>query len=111
MFSSKLPDLHRIARDCFDELFSSSDCNHVDAILDDCIIDQMASIMCNYWWSGHISGKGWSIIAWKKLYVPRRASGLAFRDLHQFNAALLGKQDIAKAREVFVPADDDRILL
>ncbi|KAK9043321.1 hypothetical protein V6N11_071666 [Hibiscus sabdariffa] len=32
------------------------------------------------------------MIAWKKLYAPKCASGLTFRHLHQFNSTLLGKQ-------------------
>ncbi|KAL4283814.1 hypothetical protein GQ457_16G010140 [Hibiscus cannabinus] len=61
-------------------------------MIPDCIIDRIVRVMRNYWWSERTSGRGWPMIAWKKLCAPKRAGGLAFRDLHQFNIALLGKQ-------------------
>ncbi|KAK8684047.1 hypothetical protein V6N13_040084 [Hibiscus sabdariffa] len=57
-----------------------------------CVLDHIVGVMCNYWWSGCSSRRGWLMIAWKKFCTPKRAGGLAFCELHQFNVALLGKQ-------------------
>ncbi|XP_026379639.1 uncharacterized protein LOC113274477 [Papaver somniferum] len=54
------------------------------------MIDQMDSIQKHFWW-GHSDNRGLCLIGWNKLNVPKPLGGLGFRNLEQFNNALLTK--------------------
>ncbi|KAL4347259.1 hypothetical protein GQ457_17G000100 [Hibiscus cannabinus] len=45
-----------------------------------------------FWWSGKGSARGWPLVAWDDICLPKAAGGIGFKDLHLFNIALLGKQ-------------------
>lgn len=53
---------------------------------------EIERMLNGYWWgSGGNQSKGIRWMAWGKLVVSKTQGGLGFRDLHGFNAALLGK--------------------
>ncbi|KAL4325423.1 hypothetical protein GQ457_11G026560 [Hibiscus cannabinus] len=45
-----------------------------------------------FWWSDKGSARGWPLVAWDDICLPKAAGGIGFKDLHLFNIALLGKQ-------------------
>ncbi|KAL4282980.1 hypothetical protein GQ457_16G018030 [Hibiscus cannabinus] len=55
-------------------------------------IKEMSRSIRRFWWSGKGSARGWPLVAWDDLYLPKAAGGIGFKDLHLFNIALLGKQ-------------------
>ncbi|KAL4348523.1 hypothetical protein GQ457_17G007670 [Hibiscus cannabinus] len=61
-------------------------------LLPECILDPIVSTMRRFWWSGKARERGWAHVAWGKLCRPKAEGGLGFRNLKQFNIALLGKQ-------------------
>ncbi|GMI64619.1 hypothetical protein like AT4G29090 [Hibiscus trionum] len=52
----------------------------------------MNSAIRQYWWSGKSNKKGWHMLPWNLVCLPKTAGGMGFRDLSDFNIALLGKQ-------------------
>lgn len=44
-----------------------------------------------FWWGSDDSEKKINCISWDKFKVSKRDRGLRFRDLHEFNLALLAK--------------------
>ncbi|KAL4332459.1 hypothetical protein GQ457_07G000010 [Hibiscus cannabinus] len=52
----------------------------------------MSRSIRRFWWSGKGSARGWPLVAWDDICLPKAAGGIGFKDLHLFNIALLGKQ-------------------
>ncbi|KAL4297834.1 hypothetical protein GQ457_12G000100 [Hibiscus cannabinus] len=52
----------------------------------------MSCSIRRFWWSGKGSARGWPLVAWDDICLPKAAGGIGFKDLHLFNIALLGKQ-------------------
>ncbi|KAL4368664.1 hypothetical protein GQ457_05G022790 [Hibiscus cannabinus] len=52
----------------------------------------MSRSIRRFWWSGKSSARGWPLVAWDDICLPKAAGGIRFKDLHLFNIALLGKQ-------------------
>ncbi|KAL4298226.1 hypothetical protein GQ457_12G014210 [Hibiscus cannabinus] len=56
------------------------------------LVEEMSRSIRRFWWSGKGSARGWPLVAWDDICLPKAAGGLGFKDLHLFNIALLGKQ-------------------
>ena len=56
------------------------------------LCDEMTSLMRNFWWGQQRDERKMAWISWGKLCTPKAQGGLGFKQLKQFNLALLAKQ-------------------
>ncbi|KAL4281182.1 hypothetical protein GQ457_03G016830 [Hibiscus cannabinus] len=61
-------------------------------LLPSSLVEEMSHSIRRFWWSGKGSARGWPLVAWDDICLPKAAGGIGFKDLHLFNIALLGKQ-------------------
>ncbi|KAG4159155.1 hypothetical protein ERO13_D02G159050v2, partial [Gossypium hirsutum] len=52
----------------------------------------MQSNISRIWWTSNERSRGWSMLAWDRMYHPKGMGGLDFHDLRLFNLALLSRQ-------------------
>lgn len=52
------------------------------------IIDKLDTFQMNFWW-GHKGNKGINFLAWTSMNKPKELGGLSFKNLENFNKALI----------------------
>ncbi|GMJ07053.1 hypothetical protein HRI_004374500 [Hibiscus trionum] len=61
-------------------------------LLPSTLCKKLEQLMANFWWRNSANKKGIHWCSWKKLANPKLKGGMGFKDLTQFNIALLTKQ-------------------
>ncbi|KAA3484846.1 reverse transcriptase [Gossypium australe] len=56
------------------------------------VIENMNSKIRRMWWACKNKDRGWAMMAWDNICVPKGIGGLDFKDLHLFNLDPLGRQ-------------------
>ncbi|XP_031127687.1 uncharacterized protein LOC116029785 [Ipomoea triloba] len=58
------------------------------------ICDSIEKLMNRFWWSsGGERQNGIHWLSWSRLSIPKKCGGMGFKKIHEFNIALLAKQD------------------
>ncbi|KAL0006597.1 hypothetical protein SO802_008099 [Lithocarpus litseifolius] len=60
--------------------------------LSDTLCDELTSMIRNFWWGQKEEDKKIAWVRWEKMCEPKSNGGMGFRQLKQFNLALLAKQ-------------------
>ena len=60
--------------------------------LPDALCDELTSMIRNFWWGQKEDEKKIAWLSWEKMCEPKSNGGMGFRQLKQFNLALLAKQ-------------------
>ncbi|CAA7045965.1 unnamed protein product [Microthlaspi erraticum] len=56
------------------------------------VCDQLTSAIARFWWSSDAERRGIHWATWDKMCISKEEGGTGFRDIHDFNLALLAKQ-------------------
>ena len=57
----------------------------------DSLYDEMTSLIRNFWWGQCKEERKMAWISWEKLCTPKACGGMGFKQLKQFNLAMLAK--------------------
>ncbi|KAA3486656.1 caffeic acid 3-O-methyltransferase-like [Gossypium australe] len=49
------------------------------------VLEEIQSMICRVWWGGGENKRGWSMMAWDRLCLPKGMGSLGFRNLRLFN--------------------------
>ena len=58
----------------------------------DALCEEMTSLIRNFWWGQKNEERKMAWISWEKLCLPKSQGGMGFKQLKQFNLALLANQ-------------------
>lgn len=57
-----------------------------------CVIDELNSLIANFWWGSSSNGKKLHRLSWRKLCASKFEGGIGFKSIGEFNQAMVEKQ-------------------